>query len=187
MKNVTLWIVLGVIALIGLIGTVMYVSTSNHEIDLREAVIAQQNTCEANFDKMYKVIAQLAQIPEKFADESKEAFMEIYPELMNGRYQNDRGGALMSWVAESNPNFDMAAIGDLYMKLANAIEANRSEYFKEQKKLIDIRAEHSKLLKRFPGSFFLKNRQEIDITIITSAVTEEVYLNGQENDIDLFE
>jgi hypothetical protein len=32
---------------------------------------------------------------------------------MEGRYGNDRGGALMSWVQESNPNFDMKASASL--------------------------------------------------------------------------
>ena len=53
---------------------------------------------------------------------------------MDGRYQNDRGGALMSRVQEHNPSYGMAAIGKLYEKLANAIEANRTEYFVEQYK-----------------------------------------------------
>jgi len=32
---------------------------------------------------------------------------------MEGRYGNDRGGALMSWVQESNPNFDMKSSASL--------------------------------------------------------------------------
>ena len=186
MKNVVLWITIGVIVLIGIIGISMYINKSNQEIDLRERVDAQQQTSEANFDKMYKTITQLAEIPQQFAKESKESFKEIYPALMEGRYQNDRGGALMSWVSEHNPTYDMAAVGKLYENLANAIEANRAEFFVEQKKLIDLQREHSALLKKWPGSWFLSGRDEIEIVVITSANTEKVYTDGQENDINLF-
>lgn len=187
MKNVSTWVIVGIIAVLTIIGIATYISYSNTEIDLREATEAQQDVCKANFDKMFKVISQLAEIPEHFADESKEAFKEIYPQLMEGRYDNDRGGALMSWVSEQNPTYDMAAIGELYEKLANAIEANRAEYFVEQKKLIDLQREHSALLKKFPGSLLLNGREEIDIIIITSTQTEQVYVDGQENDIELFD
>lgn len=187
MKNVTLWIVLGVVALISIVVISNVVATRNKEVDMRELVEAQQQTCEANFDKMYKTVSQLAQIPEEFTEKSKEAFKEIYPALMEGRYQNDRGGALMSWVTEQNPQYDMAALQELYMKLANAIEANRAEYFIEQKKLIDYSREHSAMLKKFPGYLWLADKEEIEITIITSAYTEDVYKTGQENDITLFD
>jgi len=164
----------------------MWVSANNGEIDKRERVEAQQDVCKANFDKMFKTISQVAEVSERNMEASKEAFKEIYPELMEGRYSNERGGALMSWISESNPQFDLNATSKLYEKLANTIEANREEYFMEQKKLISYKEEHDKFIAKFPNSMFLSSVQEIEIIIITSQKTEEVYTEGQENDISVF-
>lgn len=164
----------------------MYVNYTNTEIDLRERTEAQKQVCEANFDKMFKVISQTAEIPQEFIAQAKEAFKEIYIPLMESRYSGDRAGALMSWVGESNPQFDLNAIGDLYKQLQRVIEANRQEFFLEQKKLIDMHREHLSYLQKFPNRFFLSDKQEIEIVIITSTHTEKVYQEGKDDDIQLF-
>jgi hypothetical protein len=163
----------------------MYFGYTNKEISLREGVEAQQQVCQANYDKMFKVISQVAQVPSEFMQKAKEAFKEIYPELMEGRYGNSRGGALMSWITESNPNFDLVVMGRLYEKVQVAVEANREEYFVEQKKLIDIQREHSTFVKRFPARIFV-NSEEIEITVVTSTITEKVYETGKDDNIELF-
>jgi hypothetical protein len=178
-------VIAGLIVLLVIIGVSTSISTKNTEVKLRAEVVAQQDVCKANFDKMYKVISQLAQIPERFADKSKEAFKEIYPQLMNGRYANDNA-SLMKWVQESNPTYDMAAVGRLYEKLANAIEANRDEYFIEQKKLIDMKREHSAYIKTWPASIFVGDRGEVDIVIVTSTTTENAYKTGKDDNVELF-
>lgn len=177
------------VVLSGLIFLAMYVSANDREVTLREQTLAQQEVCKANFDKMFKVIKQVAQVSDENLKQSKEAFKEIYPDLMKGRYSNDRGGALMSWVHESNPNFDMQATSDLYKQLGRVIEANRQEFFNEQRKLTDLKRAHSTHIKTYfnRNVFGLYNRGEIDITIITSETTEAAYSSGQENDIDLFD
>jgi len=174
-------IALFVVLIIG--GT--WASVHNGAIEKRNKVEAQQKTCEANFDKMFKSIAQVAEVTEKNMEESKKAFKEIYPELMEGRYSNERGGALMSWVAESNPQFDLNATSSLYKKLANTIEANRDAYFLEQKKLISFKEEYDTYVSKFPNSIFV-NSDDIEITVITSEKTEQVYTEAQENDIKVF-
>lgn len=173
-----------IIAVLAIIVLFMYVNISNKEVDRRNQVTAQQKACEANFDKMYKTIAQLAQIPEQYAKTSKEAFKEIYPDLISGRYQNDNG-TFMKWITESNPTYDMASIGKLYEKLAVAIEANRAEFFMEQKKLISYQQEHKNILQKWPGSWLL-SRDTITITIITSTYSEQVYKTGKDDNVELF-
>jgi hypothetical protein len=188
MKNFI--IALGIVTLsLGGIVLVMYISLNNKEKRGRNLTEAQQNVCQANFDKMHKVIVQTAQVPERFIEQSKEAFKEIYPQLMEGRYSNERGGALMSWVSEHNPNFDMAAVGKMYERLQVVIEANRNEYFNEQEKLISYRNNHKNLIETWPGSMFIKKerRVPVEITVITSTFTEDVYRTGKEDDIDLFD
>jgi hypothetical protein len=181
-------IITGIVTLVlGSIVFGMYMSYNNTEIELRERTISQQDVCKANYDKMFKVISQVAQVPEQFMNKSKEAFKEIYPELMEGRYGNDRGGALMSWVTESNPNFDMASAAKLYENVQIAVEANREEYFVQQSKLIDMHREHKVYISKVgPRQMFLSNTTEVKITIVTSTITEKVYTTGKDDDIKLF-
>jgi len=180
------YLFLVIIVFVAIIGGIIYVTTSNKEIDLRNLTTAQQESCKANFDKMFKSIAQVAQVADHNLEQSKEAFKEIYPNLMKGRYSDDRAGALMSWVSEHHPQFDINATSKLYAKLQNTIEANRAEYFMEQKKLISYQKQHKDILMKWPGSWILTGRDTIAITVITSAKIKEIYSMGEENDIDLF-
>ena len=184
MKNLA---IVGIIVIVlGAIGFGMYVSYTNGEITKRNQTLAQQDVTKANYDKMFKTISQVAQVPGQFMEKSKEAFKEIYPDLMEGRYGNDRGGALMSWIQESNPNFDMGAAAKLYENVQIAVEANRQEYFVEQKKLIDLHREHKTYIEKFPARLFIGNVEPIEITIITSSKTGGVYETGKDDEIELF-
>jgi ABC-type Na+ efflux pump permease subunit len=178
------WYVLIAVASLAVILIIGYFVTSNKEIKQRELVLNQQKVCEANFDKMYKVIAQVAEVADVKMEESKEAFKEIYPELISGRYENDNA-SLMKWIQESNPQFDIANAASLYDKLAIAIESNREQFFVEQKKLQSYKTEHNNILKTFPGSFYL-DRDTIEIVIITSDYTEKIYNSGKEENINIF-
>ena len=93
------------------VGTVvgMYFSYNNKEIALRNQVEAQRGKIEGVHDKMWKVISQKAQV----SNEYKDAFTEIYPAIMEGRYSGSGDGSLMKWVTEQNPNFDTSLYKDL--------------------------------------------------------------------------
>jgi len=175
MKKSAIIVIIGVV-LISIIG-IMYVTTSNKEIKTKNLFTAQQTTCEAYFDKMWKVLQQQASV----ADQYKEAFKEIYPDLIEGRYSNG-GGQLMQWVQEHNPEFDSS----LYGKLMNSIEAQREGFFNEQRKLISINNEHRNLLELFPTSLFVGGRDTLNLVVITSLKTKNIYESGEENDIELF-
>lgn len=168
----------GVIVLVvGMIVGMMWVTTSNSEIRLRTQIKAQQTSCTVVFDNTWKIISQKAQVSDKY----KEAFKDIYPKLMEGRYGNARGGALLSFITESNPNFDVS----LYKDLMNAIEAQRNTFTREQNKLIDLKREHDTLLQTFPSSMFVGSRSTIEIQIVTSGKTKEAFSTGEENDVKL--
>lgn len=160
------------------LGIIPRIRISNHEITLRQQVKAQQDVYELNYDKMFKVIAQIAQLPK----EAEKTFKNIYPELIKGRYDNDRGGALMSWITENNPQFDFS----LYGRLADAIEGNRQEFFNEGKKLRDIQREHTTYVTTWPATMYIPGRDTIAIQLITSTQTEQVFKTGKEDNIDLF-
>lgn len=177
----------GIAVLIGIIMFFSYTSACNTEMTMRKQVEAEQDVCKANFDKMFKTISQLAQVPEQFMDKSKEAFKEIYIPIMEGRYSKG-DGSLMKWITESNPQFDLNAFAKLYDKLAIAIEANREEYFQEQKKLIDLHREHSTFINTWwnKNVWGLAKLGDVKITIVTSKTTKDAYNTGEENDIEIF-
>lgn len=175
--------IIGLVAAISItmmlvIGFFMNMSIENKEIDLRERVIAQQEKCEAYFDKMWKVLQQEAQV----TDQYKNAFKEIYPALIEGRYsQGD--GSLMKWIQESNPQFDAS----MYKQLMRSIEVERTGFFNEQATLIDIQREHKAFLQKAPNRWFLSSDlKPVEIQIITSSSTKQTYETGEENDVDLF-
>tara|TARA_R110000772_G_scaffold95789_3_gene194168 strand:- start:14670 stop:15281 length:612 start_codon:yes stop_codon:yes gene_type:complete len=197
--------IIGLIVLLGLGAIVFftYVSKNDHEVTLREGIVAQDRVCRNHFDNMFKVIAQTAQVPSEFMEQSKEAFKEIYQPLIEGRYQDKEGGqqsVMMKWVTESNPQFDMASAVILYSKLQVVVEAQRNEYTTQQDKTIDLLRSH----KTFCSTFFNKNlfgmgsreilvcegeskpNDPFCVRLIDSQVTANVYKTGEDNDIDLF-
>lgn len=178
-KGTIIGISVGILAaVVALIIFSMSISYSNQEIDLRTTTIAQQDKCKAYFDKMWKILKEKAGV----ADQYKEAFKEIYPALIAGRYsQGD--GTLMKWITESNPTFDAS----MYKDVMQSIEIERTGYFNEQSRLIDMQREHAVLLKKAPSRWFLNDTlKPVAIIIVTSKNTKDAYVTGEENDIDLF-
>ena len=165
------------------------VGVSNDEVRTVNRGNAQQESCEAFFDKMWKILQQQAGV----TDQYREAFMEVYPALMEGRYAE--GGDFMKWVTESNPEFDTK----LYDKLMASIEGERNGFFVEQQKLIDIDRVHHDMRETFPKKVIIGKRPNIGyeedadgtvlkkgITIVKSLKTDKVYETGHEDDVDLF-
>ena len=174
MKKISLILVISGILII--FGILMCVSYSNREISLRNQSNAQIGKIEGVYDKMWKVIQQKA----KVTSEYKEAFKEIYPELISGRYSE--GEELMKWIQEDNPDFDAS----LYKDLMQSIEILRTEFQHAQERELDIIREHNNLRQKFPGSLFVGNREEINYTIISSTQTKTIMTTGLDDDIELW-
>ena len=164
MTGILLVVVLLVVFAVG-----YFISVSNTEIRLRNLVKAQQEVCEANFDKMWKVIKQITNVSDTYLD----AFKEVYPKLIEGRYQ----GKDISFVVEHNPPLDTSVL----RQLATAIEINREEFFSHQRLLVARHNEHKTFIQSFPACILLPNAQEIKITVIKSDHTADVYATGKEN------
>jgi len=167
-----------VVGFLGVMGVSMYFSISNQEVSLRNEVKAQQENLKVVFDATWKIIQQQANV----ADEYKDAFAKIYPALMEGRYGNKRGGALLSFIKESNPEFSTK----LYEKVSESIEAQRINFANEQKKLIDLKREHDNLRQTFPSSLVCSSRPEIVLEIVTSTKTDKAFETGKDDDVKLF-
>ena len=178
-RNTVILVMVGVVIFIGIIAAIMNFSYKNSEIDLRNQAKAQQEANKVIFDKVWKVIQQKAQITDKYASD----FKSIYGNIMHERYQGDSKQApLFKWIQEHNPTFSV----ELYKDLSDAVEANRAEFARVQNRLIDIKREHDNLRQKFPGSIFVGSKPELEIQIVTSDKTTQVFQTGKENEVDLF-
>lgn len=164
----------GLVLAVVLVG--VYFSYSNTEIRLRNTVSATQKVTEGSFDKTWKIISQQAQIADKYRD----SFKDIYTNIMSERYSKG-DGSLMKWITEANPQFDTK----LFEKVANSIEGQRTEFFNQQNKLIDLKREHDNLIGTFPGSVILAGRPAVEIRLVTSSKTEAAFETGKEDDVKL--
>lgn len=162
-----------------LIPVLMYVGANNREVGLRNRAAAQQRNLENIHDRVWKILQQQADV----ADAGKEGYLELYPKLMEGRYGNARGGALLSFVKEHNPTFDLK----LYDRLSASIEAQRTDFAREQTKLLDIKREHDDMLQKLPDSLFVGGRPPLEVKIITSSRSRKALEEGKDDDVNLFQ
>ena len=100
---------------------------------------------------------------------------------MEGRHY-DKGGQLMKFITEANPNFDIR----LFEKVANSIEGQRTGFMRDQQKLIDMKREHDNVLTTMPGSLFVGSRPPIEIKVVTSTKTEKTFETRKDDDVDVF-
>ena len=154
----------------------MYFSYNNQEVALRKQAEAQRGKVEGTFDAMWKIISQQAQV----SDQYKEAFKEIYPDLISGRYKDNN--TLMKWVQESNPNFDTR----LYNTLMQTIEVQREQFKKSQERMLDLIREHETLCETYPSKWFITNTTPIEYTIISSTKTKYTMETGVDDNVELF-
>lgn len=166
---------LGAVMLIGAV-----ISTSNQEIELRTAIEAKQKDNTSEFDNMWKVISQTAQVSES----QKDALKEIFVGYADARSGNDKGGSLANWIKEACPNVNLST----YNNLQNIIVSKRDAWTMRQKEILDMGREHTTLMRRFPSGFILGllGRKEIPIQIVTSSRTEKSFETGKDDDVNLF-
>lgn len=167
-----------VLAILGILfGT--YITYNNKYVSLKNLIAAKQLDIENNYDAMWKIISQQAQI----TNEYKNSFKEIYIGIMEGRYQNDNGkpGSLMNWIKEANPQFDSS----LFKNLMVSVEANRKEFMNKQTQIIDMGREMDNLQSMFPSKFFVP-QDKIEIKIITSTKAKRSLETGVDDEVDLF-
>jgi hypothetical protein len=89
---------------------------------------------------------------------------------------------MMKWIQEANPNFDTS----LYKDLMQSIELNREEFRKTQERMLDIIREHEVLLTTVPAKWFVKNKDRIEYTVISSTRSKVVMDTGLDDNVNLF-
>ena len=177
MKNILLISVFAGIFIIGGIYFLMSIVYQNEEIALRETILTKIEDNKSNYTKMWEIITKQADVSAKYADD----FKEIYPSLIEGRYDNG-GGQMMQWIQEHNPEFDTG----LYSKLMVSIEAQRESFHNTQKQLLDLSRQHNTLLHQIPSRWFLGGIEQIEIPIVINDAAEEAFATGKEPTMELF-
>lgn len=176
-----------IIAGIGLAGTfvlaifvviIMYFSYSNSEVRLRNAIVAKQKDNQSEMDAMWKNISQTAQVAEK----DRSSLMEIFNGYATARVGTDPKTPLMNWIKESVPNIPPGT----FDKLMNIIVSQRDGFKFRQKELLDFKREHDNIIDTYPSHFFVGGRGKIDVVIVTSTRTENVFKTGKDDDTQLF-
>lgn len=165
--STTAIIILSAVALL-IILAAMFFSYNNKEIALRKEADAQRGKIQTVRDRMFQIIREQANV----STEYREAFEKIYPEIIAGRYQN--GGGLMKWIQEANPQFDTT----LYQTLSNTIDVQRTAFSSTQNRMLDIINQRATLIESYPGRWFVKNKEDIDYTPITTSDTKSVMATG---------
>ncbi|MDE7345990.1 MAG: hypothetical protein K2N48_04515 [Muribaculaceae bacterium] len=146
----------------------LYFSYNNKEISLRKESEAQRSKIETVRDRMFQIIREQANV----STEYREAFNEIYPKIIEGRYKD--GGQLMKWIQEANPTFDTS----LYQSVSNSIEVQRTAFTSTQNRMLDIINQRATLIEQMPSCWFIKNKSIIEYTPITTSASKAVMASG---------
>lgn len=154
------------------------VSLYNSASTLKNTYDMKVKDNSSEYDSMWKIISQTAQIPEA----KKNAFEEIYTEYAAARTSKSTN-QMMTWVKESAPHVDLST----YDKLMNVITGTRQSWTFRQKELVGIAEEYNKKMISFPSNIFLGmfGFQKIDPKVITSTRTEEAFQSGKDDDVTL--
>lgn len=165
------------IVIVVLIGVTYGISANNQEKEYRNLAEAQMQKIETQYDNMWKVIQQKAQV----TDQYKESFKEIFVGIIDGRYNKDNN-VVMKWIQESNPNFDVS----MYKDLMATIDIKRTEFMNVQNRMIDIVREHKNLCMKAPKSWFISNTTPIEFEPISSTQSKQVMSTKVDDNIDIF-
>lgn len=125
-------IVTGVIAGVAVLAIIVVVSVIgvyNTCVRNEAAIKAQYAENQNNYDKLFKSIAETAQVPVAYAKDLKD----IYLATTATRYGAGGSKAVVQFIKEHNPTLDAG----LYRQVQQVIEAGRIDFESKQASLID--------------------------------------------------
>lgn len=155
----------------------VWISTSNTEISLRNAITAKQRDNQSELDNLQKKIAQTGQVT--------QAQMSAIKDIVVGNSQvrsANGSGSMATLVREAVPTIDVG----VYKQLINVISSSRDAFTMRQKEILDLKREHDNIRTTFPGSFIVGSRPEIQVQIVTSDRAEQSFSTGKDSDIKVF-
>jgi len=180
-KHITAIVVGAIIGVIGLWYIFAGVGARNTEAALRATHQAVQKGNTVDYDAMWKIISQTAQVPKQYSEDFKNAYSSI---LASGESTNPNTVKNLFAVASGMkvPELDSS----LYRKVQDVIESERTKFANAQKQLLDIEREHTKLRTTFPSSLFVGGAKPLESKLVTSTKTDKAFESSKDDDTDLF-
>ena len=171
-------LIIGLVSALCIVGFLFFTNVyyNNQEISVRNTIKVKLEDNKNQFDSMWKQISQLAQVTK----EERSSLTRLITDNAQQRNMNDK--VIMAWVQEAIPNVSNAT----YLNLQNTISNTRAAFATRQTELLDLQRQHQDLILKFPSSMFIKNKQPVDVVIVTSEKTQNTFSTKQENDVDLF-
>lgn len=160
--------IVGVVSVIGIYNTCV-----RHEADIKAQYSENQN----NYDKLFKTVAETAQVPTAYANDLKD----LYTTTTATRYGQGGSKAVFQFIKEHNPTLDSS----LYKQVQQVIESGRIDFESKQASLIDRkRVYESQVINTAVTGFVAKvlGFPRIDLTkfdIVTSAHTTSTFETKQ--------
>lgn len=163
--------------LFGMIACGTLVDFSNTSVELEAAIKTQYKANQAVHDKVWKTIAQDANVATAHADRVKE----IVIGSIEGRYGNDTNvvfKAINEATGQTLPT-------ELFAKVQQVIEAGQAEFANNQRELLSKKQTYELHLHRFPNSIYasMLGYPRIDMDqfdIVTSERTDRAFADKKE-------
>lgn len=166
------------------LGAVMLFSTSislnNREAALRAQFNAKQQASTVDYDAMWKIISQTAQVPKQYSADFKDAYSGI---IQSG--SGTDSNAVRSLFAVATGMKPPVLDSSLYRKVQDVIESERTKFANTQKSLLDIKREHDSLRTTWPGTMFV-HTTPLEVKLVTSTKTQKAFETGVDDDTNLF-
>lgn len=164
----------GVIVIFGIA-----LSSVNSEARLRNEFHAQEASNASEFDKMWKTIEQMAQVPVA----ERDSFKDTYVSIMSASKGVAGNGQLASFFQQSKIDIDAS----LFKKLMTTIEAQRLTFHQSQQKLTQIKKQHDDVLTTYPSAISVAGKSPLEPKLVTSTKTQAVIESGvDDSSTDLF-
>ena len=180
-KFITAIVVASIVGIVGLWYILTGVGARNTEAALRATHQAVQKGNTVDYDAMWKIISQTAQVPKQYSEDFKNAYSSI---LASGGPANQSTVKNLFAVASGMkvPELDSS----LYRKVQDVIESERTKFANAQKQLLDIEREHTKLRTTFPSNLFVGDVKPLESKLVTSTKTDKAFETGKDDETDLF-
>jgi hypothetical protein len=156
-----------IIVVVSVIG--IYNQCISHEASIKAQYSENQN----NYDKLFKTVAETAQVPVAYAKDLKDLFTAT----TQTRYGAGGSKAVLQFIHEHNPTLDAS----LYKQVQQVIESGRIDFESKQASLIDRkRVYESQIIKTAVTGTIARTlgfpRIDLDkFDIVTSATTDAAF------------
>ncbi len=130
-----LFIVLGVVALLGIAGVMSYISAHNYSNEAEQSIMAKYDNMENILAQYSLKVTEVASVPAMYKDDMKDVMTSV----MSARQGEGGSKAVFQWFKEHDINVDSS----LYAKIQTVVEAGRNKFQNAQTGLIDAKRSYS--------------------------------------------